>query len=163
MGTNVRDKLQNLQTRVVKQSEINDAAGVIFLSNRMQLNNALAIADQVHKIRTFGAWPDPGGGSSASDTGTTHDLRPSEGEEWVVYAVDASNATAGPAAVSMVLYDHNNTRGTILAEQTVASGDQANLPLPYPVIVTNAVGIRVTSDASTIVNFAYQNAVQGTG
>lgn len=163
MGTNVRDNLQNLQTRLVKQSEINAAAGVMFLSSRMQLNNAVAIADQVHKIRTFGAWPDPGGGSSATDTGTTHDLRPDEGAEWVVYAVSASNATGGPAAVTMVLYDHTNTRGTILLEQTIAAGDQANLALPYPMIVTNAMGIRVTSDAATIVNFAYQNAVQGTG
>jgi len=160
---NVRDKLATSQTNALEQSQINDAAGVIYVSDRMQLNNALTIAEQTQKIRSFGSWPDPGGGSSTTGSGTTHDLRPDEGAEWVVFAVDASNGTGGTAAVSVVLYDHTNTRGTILLAQDVPAGQQAALALPYPVIVTNTLGIRVTSDASVTVNFAYQNAVQGTG
>lgn len=160
---NVRDKLATIQTNALKQSQINDAAGVIYVSDRMQLNNALTIADQTQKIRSFGSWPDPGGGSSATGVGTSHDLRPDEGAEWVVFAVDASNTSGGVASVSLVLYDHTNTRGAILVAQDVPNGAQAALVLPYPVIVTNILGMRVTSDAPITVNFAYQNAVQGTG
>ena len=157
----VRRRLQNLKVNEVSQEQINDAAGVIYLSDPRGLVDARTLANSVHDVRAFGAWPDPGGGAVAVASGTSDSLVPNDGEAFALQGLSVTNETGGNANVLIGLHDGSNQ--VIIAEATVAgSGNIDAISLGgFPIYLTKNLYLNLTSDVNVTFSVAYQIAVRG--
>jgi hypothetical protein len=157
----VRRRLQNLKVQEVTQEQINDAAGVIYLSDPKGLTDARTLANSVHDVRTFGSWPDPGGGAVYAVEGTSGSLTPPAGAAYVIQGLSIANGTGGNATVLIGLHDGANQ--AIIAEATVAgAGNVDTISLGgFPIYLTNTLYLNLVSDVTVTFGVAYQVAVRG--
>ena len=156
----VRKRLQNLKVKEVTQKQINDAAGVTFLSDPRALTDAVTLATTVHRVRTFGSWPDPGGGINLEVSGTSGSLTPSSGEAFEIMGISATNA--GGSSSTIVIGLHDGDSQTIIATQDVAgSGGIGVVNLNFPIILTNTLYLNLTASAPVTFNVAYHVAIRG--
>ena len=156
----VRKRLQNLKVREVTQKQINDAAGVTFLSDPRALTDAVTLATTVHQVRTFGSWPDPGGGVNLEVSGTSGSLTPSSGEAFEIMGISATNAGVSESIVTIGLHDGSSQ--TIISQQAVAAGAVGVVDLNFPIILTNTLYLNLTATAAVTFNVAYHVAIRGT-
>ena len=161
MGTSIRDKLHTIKVEDVTQAQINSASGPVFLSDRMNLNQARDIASYAHSTRSFGAWPDPGGGQISTADGTSHSVTPSDGNEFSVYAVSVANAAGGTQTVQVQLYDGSND--VVIAQQDCPNGAHTPISFQYPIIITPSLYLRVVNatGGTVTISAAYHNVVRG--
>ena len=161
MGASIRDKLHLIKVEDVTQEQINSASGPVFLSDRLNLQQARDIAQFAHTTRSFGAWPDPGGGQIASTDGTSLTVPPSTGNEFQVYAVSVSNTAGSTQTVQVQMYDGSGD--VIVATQDCPNGAQTPITLPYPLILTSSLYLRVVNvtGGSVTISAGYHNVVRG--
>ena len=76
-----------------------------------------------------------------------------------MFAVSIANASGGNAAISVQFYDGSTE--VIIAAATVSNGSQDAITLPYPLILTNSLYLRIVSDVNVTISAAYQNTVRG--
>ena len=76
-----------------------------------------------------------------------------------MFAVSIANASGGNAAISVQFFD--GATEVIIAAATVGHGAQDPITLPYPLILTNSLYLRVVSDVNVTISAAYQNTVRG--
>jgi hypothetical protein len=157
--TQVRKRLQNLKVKEVTQKQINDAAGVTFLSDPRALTDAVTLATTVHRVRTFGSWPDPGAGVNLEVSGTSGTLTPSSGEMYEIMGISATNAGGSESIVTIGLHDGSSE--TIISQQAVAAGAVGSVSLNFPVLVTNTLYLNLTATQAVTFNVAYHVAVRG--
>ena len=157
----IRDKLHKIQVNSISQDEINKTAGPIFFSDKINLMNAETIARFAHSIRTFGAFPDPGGGSIASaGNATTLTVQPDEGNQYLIQSISVVNNSGGDGLVTVNLTD-GSTAASLVA-QAAPDGASTPINLPYPVYITNTAYVVISSSATmTTIATAYQNTVRG--
>jgi hypothetical protein len=155
----VRKRLQNLKVKEVTQKQINDAAGVTFLSDPRALTDAVTLATTVHRVRTFGSWPDPGGGVNLEVSGTSGSLTPSAGEAFEIMGISATNAGGSESIVTIGLHDGSSQ--TIISQQAVAGGAVGVVDLNFPIILTNTLYLNLTATAAVTFNVAYHVAIRG--
>jgi hypothetical protein len=158
--TQVRKRLQNLKVKEVTQKQINDAAGVTFLSDPQALTDAVTLATTVHRVRTFGAWPDPGAGVNLETSGTSGSLTPSSGEMYEIMGISATNAGGSESIVTVSLHDGSSQ--TIISQQAVAGGGAVGVvALNFPILLTNTLYLNLTATQAVTFNVAYHVAVRG--
>lgn len=157
----IRDKLHTIKVEDVTQAQITSAAGPVFLSDHLNLAQARDIAQYAHSTRTFGAWPDPGGGSVAKADGTSLTVTPAEGNEYSVYAVSVANAAGSGQTVQVQLYDGSDD--VIIAVLECPNGAHTPIALPYPIILTPQLYLRCvnTTGGTVTISAAYHNVVRG--
>lgn len=161
MGASIRDKLHLIKVEDVTQAQINSASGPVYLSDRLNLSQARDIAQFAHSTRSFGAWPDPGGGEIASSDGTSLTVTPSEGNEYQVFAVSVAHSAGGTQTVQVQLYDGSND--VIVAVADCPDGAHTPITLPYPVILTPGLYLRVVNatGGTVTISAAFHNVVRG--
>jgi hypothetical protein len=155
----VRRRLQNLKVKEVTQEQINNAAGVTFLSDPRALTDAVTLATTVHQVRAFGSWPDPGSGVNLEVSGTSGSLTPGSGEIYRVQAISATNAGGSSSVVTIGLHDGSSQ--TIISQQDVAGGAVGSVALQFPILLSNTLYLNLTATAAVTFNVAYQVAVRG--
>jgi len=157
--TQVRKRLQNLKVKEVTQKQINDAAGVTFLSDPRGLTDAVTLATTVHRVRTFGAWPDPGAGVNLEVSGTSGTLTPAAGEMYEIMGISATNAGGSESIVTIGLHDGSSQ--TIVSQQAVAGGAVGVASLNFPILITNTLYLNLAATQAVTFNVAYHVAVRG--
>jgi hypothetical protein len=157
--TQVRKRLQNLKVKEVTQKQINDAAGVTFLSDPRALTDAVTLATTVHRVRTFGAWPDPGAGVNLEASGTSASLVPAAGNMYDIMAISATNAGGSESIVTISLHDGSSQ--TIIAQQAIAGGAVGIITLTHEILITNTLYLNLAATEAVTFNVAYHVAVRG--
>lgn len=156
----IRNDLKTLTVDTVTGSQINSAGGRIYLSNHADLKEGKDLQNAVVALRTFGPWYQPDGGAIASADAASLTLQPGVGEEYAVTAVSVTNNTGGALETSVNLFD-----GAALVQ--VISGDAApagavtTYSLPYPLILTNTLYMKVQAAGTVTTNVGYHTVVRG--
>jgi hypothetical protein len=160
----LRNQVDILQVGSITQDQLNRAGRNTYLDNRVDLADLGKIAEQIHSIRTFGAWPDPGSGAVATTESPTTSLTlaPSEGNQYSVYAISIGNATGGTQKCQVQLYD--GVTEVVLATIDAADGLTTGFDLGYPIILTSNLYLRVVNVAggNVTISAAYYTTVRGT-
>ena len=155
----MRRKLQNIQITSITAKNLNDAGGKTFLSDVNGMKDSINIASQVQKLRTFGAFPDPGGGDVASSEGTSQTLKPENGNQFELYAVSAVNNTGSPVSLTAQLT--NGSAAALLGIVQVDAGATNLITLPFPIILTETMYLVLSGSGVLTFSAAYQNTVRG--
>lgn len=155
----MRRKLQNIQITSITAKNLNDAGGKTFLSDVNGMKDSINIASQVQKLRTFGAFPDPGGGDVASSEGTSQTLKPENGNQFELYAVSAVNNTGAPVSLTAQLT--NGSAAALLGIVQVDAGATNLITLPFPIILTETMYLVLSGSGVLTFSAAYQNTVRG--
>tara|TARA_R100000664_G_C2732019_1_gene122345 strand:- start:515 stop:1000 length:486 start_codon:yes stop_codon:yes gene_type:complete len=155
----MRRKLQNIQITSITAKNLNDAGGKTFLSDVNGMKDSINIASQVQKLRTFGAFPDPGGGDVSSSEGTNHTLKPENGNQFELYAISAANNTGGPLNLTAQLTNGSST--ALLSTVQVDPGASNVISLQFPIILTETLYLVLSSSGVLTFSAAYQNTVRG--
>jgi len=159
MGS-VRKDLKTLTVGGVTSAQVTSAGARIYLSNVPDLEEAGQLGRDIQAIRSFGPWLDPNGGAQdVTGDATSATLRPSAGEQYVVYGAQATNSTGGSLGCILNLTD-GATVTQIVTTSAPGSGAVTAIVFPYPLVITNTLYLVASNTGNLAVNFAYHTSVR---